>query len=1033
MANIYVNEDNIEDYHSDNGDEFGFSASIPGTSSADVITVDLPYDEEDYYNYGDSDYGEMYIDAKGGNDKISVKVSVASYVEIKGGKGNDTITNEGVDGDFILRYANGDGKDVVYGMGLVYLTSGSVSKYKISGNDHILSIGSGSITFKDYENHKNYIDGRTRLYVSSKSKSTFYIDGQAFNYVNATYTGAAEDDYTYNYSFKGTKGNDYINAYGEDNTINGGKGNDQIDIYGSEYYDKDIIQYASGDGDDTICYARYYEVYKYENEKLKNDEQPKIQITDGSSYSLIEQGTDILIKVGSGSMLVKYAAGQDLNITGGTLDKMIKKGTSGADTIYNTVSSIAINASGGNDTIYTSYTLDTENDLHYKETSNITVNAGNGDDYIQNSSADSKINGGAGNDTIYNDVDGKNSTLNGGDGDDKIYNCDSDLSYGVDSIIMIGGAGNDYLYGNGHKYLKIYGGSGNDTVKNIGYYSTLTGGKGNDIIYSSYKNVIQYSNGDGNDTIYNYGNDDTIQIAGSYSTAVSGSDVIITVGEGSMLLKNTNSYSLKIETVSSIDDIGDEGSADDIECVQLTNSSNANYTMSDDVDGVDASARTKAVKIVGNSNDNLLIGGSKNDTFTGGDGDDTFVSGLGKDIITDYAEEDTVSLTGAITKVSFSKKNVILNSGKNTTILKNVAGKKITFVDNAGNVTKQTFGVTNITIEDGDGASINTVNDATVITLNASARTENIVLNGNAKSNTLVDGKGSDTLTGGKGADVFYYSGGDDVITDYSIKQKDSIQLADTSITSYSVKDKDVIFTTSKGTLTVKNGKDASININGTTKVYGDPYEVVLAKGDKSTSYTADNIAITIDASKKATKVNIMGNDNNNIIKGTAKIDSLNGGIGDDTLTGGKGNDTLIGGSGADVFYYTVGDGNDIIKDYSATDGDVIQLAKNTVVNNVSISGGDFIFSIGKGKITVEGGATQTITVVNDSNVEMLYRTRNSDSGYQEKLFMDDNFVTNELDEIISSDSDLISGDLDLKNNFDQSNQIISINNKKKK
>ena len=176
-----------------------------------------------------------------------------------------------------------------------------------------------------------------------------------------------------------------------------------------------------------------------------------------------------------------------------------------------------------------------------------------------------------------------------------------------------------------------------------------------------------------------------------------------------------------------------------------------------------------------------------------------------------------------------------------------------------------------------------------------------------------------------------------------------------------------------------------------------------------------------------------MGNDNDNVIKGSAKTDSINGGVGDDTLTGGKGNDTLTGGSGADVFYYTSGDGNDIIKDYSATDGDVIQLAKNTVVNNVSISGGDFIFSIGKGKITVEGGATQTITVVNDSNVEMLYRTCSSDSGYQEKLFIDDNFATNDLDEIISSDFDLITGDFDQQINFNNSDQIVQVNYQKKK
>ena len=486
---------------------------------------------------------------------------------------------------------------------------------------------------------------------------------------------------------------------------------------------------------------------------------------------------------------------------------------------------------------------------------------------------------------------------------------------------------------------------------------------------------------------------------------------------------------------SGFGDETDEDTNKNLEYIKLDNKEKSPYTADDGVGTIDGSERTKAVKIIGNDEDNVIIGSSKNDTFTGSDGDDTFVSGLGKDIITDYAEEDTVSLTGAVTKVSFSKKNAILNSGKNTTTLKNVAGKKITFVDNAGNVTKQTFGVTNITIEDGDGASINTVNDAAVITLNASARTENIVLNGNAKANTLIDGKGSDTLSGGKGADVFYYSGGDDVITDYSIKQKDSIQLADTSITSYSVKDKDVVFTTSSGTLTVKNGKDASININGTTKVYGDPYEVVLAKGDKSTSYAADDIAITIDASKKATKVNIMGNDNDNVIKGSAKTDSLNGGVGDDTLTGGKGSDTLTGGNGADVFFFANGDGADVITDYSASQGDIIKLDKKTEITAAAYdSSNNLILTIGKGKVTVQGGAAQAVTVINDNGVKMTYEKWSESIGYEERYFVDDNFASNELDEIISTDTNLISGDFDFnKNIFDQSDQIVQVNYQKKK
>ncbi len=72
--------------------------------------------------------------------------------------------------------------------------------------------------------------------------------------------------------------------------------------------------------------------------------------------------------------------------------------------------------------------------------------------------------GGAGNDFIYGNSIGNN--LQGGAGNDYLYG-------GSGNDTLTGGSGNDYLYGeSGHDTL--YGGSGNDT---------LTGGSGNDYLY----------------------------------------------------------------------------------------------------------------------------------------------------------------------------------------------------------------------------------------------------------------------------------------------------------------------------------------------------------------------------------------------------------------------------------------------------------------------------------------------------------------------------------------------------------------------
>ncbi|WP_397450825.1 retention module-containing protein [Pseudomonas sp. NA-150] len=80
----------------------------------------------------------------------------------------------------------------------------------------------------------------------------------------------------------------------------------------------------------------------------------------------------------------------------------------------------------------------------------------------------------------------------------------------------------------------------------------------------------------------------------------------------------------------------------------------------------------------------------------------------------------------------------------------------------------------------------------------------------------------------------------------------------------------------------------------------------------------------------------LLGGAGNDILFGQGGNDNLDGGAGNDTLFGGAGNDilrggmgdnTLIGGLGADTFVWKSGDtGHDVIKDFSAAQGDRIDL-----------------------------------------------------------------------------------------------------------
>ncbi|SHK05824.1 type I secretion C-terminal target domain (VC_A0849 subclass) [Shimia gijangensis] len=71
----------------------------------------------------------------------------------------------------------------------------------------------------------------------------------------------------------------------------------------------------------------------------------------------------------------------------------------------------------------------------------------------------------------------------------------------------------------------------------------------------------------------------------------------------------------------------------------------------------------------------------------------------------------------------------------------------------------------------------------------------------------------------------------------------------------------------------------------------------------------------------------IEGESGNDDMWGEDGADLILGGLGDDTLSGGLGNDTLEGGSEADTFLFAPGDGNDLVNDFSYSDGDRIDVS----------------------------------------------------------------------------------------------------------
>ncbi|UDI93110.1 retention module-containing protein [Pseudomonas sp. IAC-BECa141] len=125
----------------------------------------------------------------------------------------------------------------------------------------------------------------------------------------------------------------------------------------------------------------------------------------------------------------------------------------------------------------------------------------------------------------------------------------------------------------------------------------------------------------------------------------------------------------------------------------------------------------------------------------------------------------------------------------------------------------------------------------------------------------------------------------------------------------------------------------------------------------------------------------LFGSGGNDLLDGGKGNDILLGGTGNDTLIGGQGNDILIGGSGADTFVWKAGDtGNDVIKDFNASEGDRIDLrdllqgeSGSTIDNFLKITTVDGVSSLqvssaGKFNSADAAAATPDVTIKLEGN-----------------------------------------------------------------
>ena len=529
-----------------------------------------------------TNYNSIYIYGADSDDQLLMSSNNASDILL--GAGNDTAT---LTGTVYYHYTAGDGNDVLFNVDsskLIRLDDATVSGYSVSGSDFILNVGSGSLTLKDATNKDISIrgaDGGALVYRSVYNVSNSIGHGTVFGGTgndSITNSGSnllisandGNDNINNSAAYvtaNGGSGHDYVYSTGDDVIINAGNGNDTVDNRGAR------VTVGSPDGSNRfINYGSY------------------VSLNGGSEDDYIENhGMDATIRSGTGA---DYIWSNNSNY-GGTL--IIDSGDDD-DTISNHGANASIVAGEGDDSIYDAGGL------------NVTINAGLGDDIINLGSSNNVIeySVGDGDDTIFgystddtikittgrirsSAVDGNDIILEFADGSltlkDVVNSQMITVSDANDSVTSRFYANEKAVLPKGLKLNKketvltvkapftgtviaadysssiqtINASANKNAVYMIGNRldnvlkaskggSTLEGGAGDDKLNGGKGNDLFIYDGQGDDVISKYtAGDDKVKLTAAITdVSIKGSNVIFSVGDGTLTVKSVAKKELTI-------------------------------------------------------------------------------------------------------------------------------------------------------------------------------------------------------------------------------------------------------------------------------------------------------------------------------------------------------------------------------------------------------------------------------------------------------------------------------------------------------
>ncbi|MDG2535385.1 calcium-binding protein [Sphingomonas sp. HITSZ_GF] len=585
-------------------------------------------------------------------------------------------------------------------------------------------------------------------------------------------------------------------------------------------------------------------------------------------------------------------------------------------------------------------------------------------------------------------------------GEDRIFNTGTltgnvsmgtgrDIFYapnGIQTGVINGGDGGDYLAGSSSAAERLEGGAGDDILVGGGG-DTLTGGAGRDI--------FAFTRGTGTDTITDFvSGTDRIDLTALHPTAVSisGSTVTVTSGAGVLTIQ-----------------------ASGVTMADILTTRTDTFTGTDGDDTLYASADGST--LIGGAGYDLLIGGAGNDWLDGGTGGtggltesgDILMGGAGDDVyvvsngwtqVIEFANGgfDTVmgangvavvmadnieqsvggSATGnALDNIMIgSDRNDILDGGAGIDRMQGGLGDDSYYVDRQEDLVFEQAGqgtdtinssvsfylyenVENLTLVTGTTAQFGVGNDlANIIT-------------GNEQDNLLLGYDGDDTIYGGQGNDWVYGMGGNDTLwgsdgTDYLIGGDGNDVLQGALIDGL----------THEG----RGGQDFLYGGAGDDTYYvddaadltfedaGGGNDTVYANASRGTIYLYANVENLV---LQGSTLYGVGNELDNRITGSDTTNWLLGGAGNDRIDGGKGNDVLYGQDGADTFVFGASSGIDTIGDFTVGTDKIdlsaygfasfaaVQAAMTDQgggIMNIALGGGNYVILIGVAKAQLSAG-----------------------------------------------------------------------------